>query len=237
MLAAAGIKPALHPALAILPSQMIWAWERPEDLRWLPANVGVAYVALAIELEGERTRFYPRANPLYMRPDTSRVAVVHVDASWHIKPTLDAGQQAAIVDQVLQVAQRSRSQVVQLDFEVRRSQRPFLMAVVRSIRERLPRDTALSVTALASWCAGDYWLEQMPADEFVPMAFRMARDDRSIRAILEEHGSFPRARCRFAVGLATDEVIPHVSAPRRYYFSPLPWTLDTWQRVNEGKAL
>ncbi|HEY0060755.1 MAG TPA: hypothetical protein VGC21_01465, partial [Telluria sp.] len=27
-------------ALAALPPTMLWAWERPEDLRWLPPDVG-----------------------------------------------------------------------------------------------------------------------------------------------------------------------------------------------------
>ena len=67
--------------------------------------------------------------------------------------------------------------VVQLGFEVRQLQRAFSSAVVQDVRRQLPADTALSITALASWCAGDYWLHDLPADEIVPMARRMGRDD------------------------------------------------------------
>jgi hypothetical protein len=33
----------MHPALAGLPAQMLWAWQRPEDLRDLPADIGGNY--------------------------------------------------------------------------------------------------------------------------------------------------------------------------------------------------
>ena len=225
-----------HPALSSLPAQLIWAWERPEDLRWLPKDVGVAYVAVAIELAGNSARIYPRANALYVRPETTMVPVVHVDASWRDPPTLDDAQVATIVDHVLQATRRNNSQVVQLDFEVRRSQRPFLAAVIKSIRARLPRDKALSMTALASWCAGDYWLAHLPADEIVPMAFRMARDDKQIRNFLAQHGRFQRERCKDAIGTSTDEPVLGIQAARRYFFSPVPWTQTAWQQLNERKV-
>ena len=164
------------------------------------------------------------------------IPVVHVDASWRAPPALDDAQAAIIVDQVLQATQRTNSQVVQLDFEVRRSQRPFLAAVIKSIRARLPRDKALSMTALASWCAGDYWLAHLPADEIVPMAFRMARDDKQIRNFLAQHGRFQRERCKDAIGTSTDEPVLGIRASRRYFFSPVPWTQTAWQQLNERKV-
>ena len=43
------------------------------------------------------------------------------------------------------------------------------------VRRRLPRDLPLSMTALASWCAGDTWIEALPVDEAVPMLSRWGR--------------------------------------------------------------
>jgi hypothetical protein len=214
---------------------MVWAWERREDLRWLPPDVGVAYVATTIELAGNEARVLPRANALQLRPDTVVVPVIHVDASWRKPPTLVAAQQTAIVQQVIQIAQRHAAQgtvpVVQLDFEVRQSQRAFLREVVQAIRHQLPPHTALSMTALASWCAGDYWLHDVPADEVVPMAFRMGRDARQLRAQLNQEGRFNRLRCQSALGTATDEPAVLARAPRRYHFSPTAWTPAQWQRA------
>lgn len=228
-------QPRPHPALQHLPSHMLWAWERREDLRWLPADVGVAYVATAIELEGSGVHTMPRAHALQLRPETVVVPVVHVDASWRNPPVLHAAQQAAVVNQVLAVAARHRDPgqagVVQLDFEVRQSQRAFLRAVVQDIRRQLPAETALSITALASWCAGDYWLHDLPADEIVPMAFRMGRDDARLRTQLNHGGGFTRPRCQSAVGTATDEPPVQVRAPRHYHFSPTAWTPQQWPRL------
>lgn len=231
LLAADAPRATVASALEALPPTMLWAWERPEDLRWLPREAGVAYVAATLELEAGQVRLRRRGYPLLVRPDTVVVPVIHVDASWRRPPVLGAVQHAAIVDQVLAAARRSSSRVVQLDFEVRLSQRAFLLAVVSDIRRRLPADVALSATALASWCAGDYWIGALEADEVVPMAFRMARDDGPIRTLLAAQGGFVRPRCRTALGMATDEPGIDARARRRYFFSPRSWDQDTWRRI------
>lgn len=224
-----------HPALAKLPARMVWAWERKEDLRWLPTGVGVAFVATTVELSGADSHATARANPLLVRPDTRLLPVVHVDASWRLPPELNAAQKEMVVTQVLRAAQASGGYpVVQLDFEVRRSQRAFLQEVVTEIRKRLPRETALSITALASWCLGDYWLNQMPADEIVPMTFRMGFDQQAIRNQLFQHRQFAWPNCKNAIGYASDEPIFPTTASRSYYFSPQAWTAANWQRISNA---
>lgn len=219
-------KPA-HPALASLPADMLWAWERSEDLRWLPDGIGVAYVASSIKLDQAMITITPRANPLKLKPATKVVPVVHVDAAWGLHPVLNTAQKEAVVAQVLKSAQGYR--VVQLDFEVLRSQRAFLQQVVQEIRTKLPADTALSMTALASWCSGDYWLQEIAADEIVPMAFRMGPEQQIIRQQLARDQHFPHAKCNLALGYASDEVLIKTQAQRRYYFSPQAWTPARWQ--------
>ena len=218
-----------HPALRALPVRMAWAWEREEDLRWLPQDAGVAYVATSLWLEGDRVVAHPRAHALLLRPTTAAVPVVHVDASWRAPPVLSTAQRDAIVAALQQAASRSPARVVQLDFEARLSQRAFLADVVRRARRSLPADVALSVTALASWCAGDAWMRGLPADEIVPMAFRMARDSAQLRALLADRGRFAAPKCGDAIGTATDEPLAGLSAPRRYVFSARPWTIEAWR--------
>ncbi len=224
-------RPKGHSALTHLPRLMLWAWERAEDLRWLPLDAGVAYVAVTLELEADQIRLRPRAYPLLVRPDTVVVPVVHVDASGRQPPTLGDAQLQSITTQVLMAAARSPARVVQLDFEVRRSQRAFYLNLVRTIRQALPANVALSVTALASWCAGDYWIESLQADEIVPMAFRMARDDGAIRLLLQDHGGFTRPRCEAAIGIATDEPVDARAPARHYVFSPVAWDTVAWRKL------
>jgi hypothetical protein len=223
------LRPAPHPGLAQLPAQMLWAWERPEDLRGLPPGTGVAWLAASVRLRGEAADIRPRAQPLRVSPGTVLLPVLHVDADPRDHPALGPAQREAIVATALRLVQGQPVHALQLDFEVRRSQRPFLAEVVRTLRARLPADVALSMTALASWCAGDAWMDGLPADEIVPMAFRMDRDDTALRALLAREGHFPRPDCRQAAGTATDEPpVIGLQAPRRYHFAPQPWTRDQW---------
>ncbi len=232
-----------HPALEKLPLEMLWAWQRPEDLRGLPANIGVAFVATSINIEGEVATVLARQHPLLVSPHTARVPVVHVDASWRNPPVLNSKQQEAIVTALRNAVALSNTQVVQLDFEVRRSQRRFLADSVIAARQQLSPEVALSMTALASWCAGDNWLASVPADEVVPMAFRMAAGDQEIRALLAKYGRFQPVHCQNAIGTATDEPLQDQSYWlslvekntqsknfRHYRFSPKPWTKSQWHR-------
>lgn len=219
-----------HPALAQLPARMLWAWERPEDMRWLPADIGIAYVASSILLRGEEAVVRPRTSPLLLADGTAMVPVLHVDASWRTPPALNQQQSARIVQELLRVAKRGNRNVVQLDFEVRRSQRPFLARTMAEIRRQLDPRIALSVTALASWCLDDAWLPAGVADEVVPMAFRMGPGQNDLRARLHRQG-FTQKNCRDAAGYASDEPPMRSVAARAYYFSPRPWTAASWQAM------
>lgn len=222
---------ATHPALAALPAELVWAWERPEDLRWLPLDVGVAYVASSVLLQGEDAQVYRRASALLLAPGASRVPVLHVDMSWRRPPALNAAQSRRVADELLRLAAQANRKVVQLDFEVRRSQRPFLARTIDAIRARLDPSIALSVTALASWCLDDYWLHEIAADEVVPMAFRMGPSQHALRARLLHQGGFTRARCGAAIGFSSDEPMMAVREGRRYYFSPQAWSAARWQAL------
>lgn len=227
-LPAASPGPRRHPALDAIPKVVLWAWERPEDMQWLPVGVGVAYLDTTIELADREARVRRRQHRMVAPDHAAVIPVVHVDVSRQHPPLRTDAQINSVVDAVLTAALHGNRHVVQLDFEVRSSQREFLSRTVSAIRQRLPRDYALSVTALASWCAGDYWLDHLDADEIVPMAFHMARDSLVIRALLDERGSFQQRRCRDAIGFATNEPPTWGTASRQYIFSPSPWTVDAW---------
>jgi hypothetical protein len=127
--------------------------------------------------------------------------------------------------------------VVQLDFEVRQSQKAFLQEVVAEIRHRLPAHIALSMTALASWCSGDYWLGQMQADEIVPMIFRMGTDQQIIRKQIRRDAGFAHANCNRAIGFADDEPMLAARAARRYYFSPKAWSPASFAQAKQAEYL
>ena len=205
------------------PSRVVWAWERPEILNTLPPDVGIAAVTGFIRLRGNaivvrRGRRFPLVVALG-RP--APIAVVHIE--------VDQGRplewSPALADQVVGAAlafTRGTAQV-QVDMEVRTSQRGALLDVLRGVRAGLPAGTTLSMTALASWCENEVWLDAAPVDEIVPMLFRMGSGGHRLRAKLAAGGDFTQPRCRRALGIATDT--PAVLPPGRrvYIFNPRPW--------------
>lgn len=222
-----------HPALAQLPKEMLWAWERSEDLRWLPDSVGVAYVASSIQLRGDKALIRRRTAPLLLASGTALVPVLHIDVSWSFPPTKTQQQTDTITAELLRVASRANRNVVQLDFEVGRSHREFLANTIAAARARLDPRIALSSTALASWCLDDYWIGEIHADEVIPMVFRMGREQHALRQRILQQRGFVKERCRSAIGFSSDEPMMVVNTGRHYYFSPKSWTAASWQAVRD----
>jgi hypothetical protein len=206
----------VNAAAARLPPLMLWAWERPEDLRGLDRDVGVAFLAQSITLDGGRVRIRPRMQPLRVDPATALVAVTRIDG--------DAAEAGPVADAIARTATLPQVAGVQVDFDAVSSQREFYRGLLAAVRMRLPRDTALSITALASWCADDRWLGGAAIDEAVPMLFRMGPFNEPYARLAESRtGSV--AACRGAIGLSLDEPRPIEASGRRVYvFSPKPWT-------------
>jgi hypothetical protein len=123
---------------------------------------------------------------------------------------------------------------LQIDFDARHSERAFYRALLTRLRRDLPPRFPLSITALASWCLEDAWIEDLPVDEAVPMLFRMGPDGPAIRTALQRGRRFSLPQCRTSVGLSLDE--PNVRTGALdvvYMFSPRPWAAVDVQRANE----
>lgn len=203
-------------------SRVIWAWERPEPLLALPPGVEVAVVVGFIRLRGDGVAVMRgRRFPLQLAAGRPPMAVVHVE----IDQSVPLAWTDALRDRVVSAALSFGAGYagVQLDMEVRRSQRGALLDVLRGVRDGLRPGTRLSMTALASWCDGETWLAEAPVDEIVPMLFRMGRDGPRLRARLAAGEDFRLPACRTAVGVSLDA--PTVVPPGRrvYLFNPRSW--------------
>ena len=148
-----GVPSPAPDRLAGLPSVLLWAWERPEDLRFAPRlSVGVAALDRTITLRGSRIETALRRQRVLLDPTTPLVAVVRVEAD---REAARAADPARVGEAIAAAAQRPGIRALQIDFDATASQRAFYAAVLSEVRHRLPRDLPLSMTALASWCAGD----------------------------------------------------------------------------------
>ncbi len=208
------------------PKIMLWAWERPEDLTFIdPQKTGVAFLAKTIYLRGDKVVVRPRLQPLKIAPGTKLVAVVRIETDRTEVPTLSSLQVQQTAREILN---SSVSSVVQIDFDATVSERNFYRELLQQVRQQLPASTALSITALASWCAGDDWLRDLPIDEAVPMLFRLGVDRHQFQRRLETGQPFESRICQNAAGVSTDEPVTAPSVDRLYIFNPRPWAKDSF---------
>jgi hypothetical protein len=210
-----------HPAdpLPGFPKVFLWAWERPEDLRFLdPHATGVAFLARTVCLRGGAVSVRPRLQPLRYPPDAVLMPVVRVEAQdSELPPAADVS--AAIAE----AAAIPDVRALQVDFDATLSQRAYYREMLGDLRRRVPQSMPLSMTALTSWCESDGWIAGLPVVEAVPMLFRMGKGERPAR-------TFRPALCQSSAGVSVDEPLREPpSAARLYIFNPRPWTESTYR--------
>lgn len=211
------------------PAVMLWAWERPEDLRFLPPTVGVASLDATVDITPGGPRVASRRQPLLLPDGRDRVAVVRVQSRPRGLPLTDAAR-AEVLRVVARAASRPGVRGVQIDYDAPVSQRSAYRALLAELRGLLGVGMWLSMTALASWCVGDRWLDEetLPVDEVVPMLFTMGRGGERLRAVVQAAGRFESPRCRGSLGLAVGEpAVTLRGVVRTWVFNPRAWTEAT----------
>jgi len=213
------------------PQVILWAWERPEDLTFIdPQKTSVAFLAKTIYLRGDKVVVKPRLQPLKVAPGTKLVAVVRIETDRTDLPTLSSAQAKQTAREILN---SSVSSLVQIDFDATVSQRNFYRELLTTVRRQLPQSTSVSITALASWCARDDWLHDLPIDEAVPMLFRLGVEQRQFQRRLETGQRFESRMCQNAAGVSTDEPVNSPAVDRLYIFSPHPWDKKSFTTAME----
>ena len=221
-----------------LPDTMLWAWERPEQLDFIDTNrIGVAYLAKTIQLRDGDLFVRPRLQPLRLRPDTRVVAVIRIETEQHESGALSDTQIERAAKAIAEAAQKPGVLAIQIDFDARASERTSYRNLLFRVRELLPPTMPLSMTALASWCAGDNWLSDLPVDEVVPMLFRLGVNRAKFASRLQSGEEVFVGPCQDSAGVSTDEKVYPPKRKRLYIFSPDSWTpstvnlaLETYQR-------
>ena len=220
--------------LNALPPTFVWAWERPENLGFIdPKEVGVAFLAKTIGLHDDAISIRPRLQPLILPENTKLIAVVRIEPDPVRTITLSSAQLERTGHEITQVAALPRIAAIQIDFDARASERDFYRQLLYKVRGQLPQSMPLSMTALASWCAGDGWLSDLSVDEIVPMFFRLGIERNTFISRLQSNSRDFASRCNQSAGVSTDEVIPPPERKRLYIFSPKPWTQNSFKRALE----
>lgn len=224
---------------------MLWAWERPEDMRDIAdsANIGVAFLAGTLHLSQDNLIIHRRHQPLVCSPHAYMMPVVRIEADRRNPPNFSDIQVNSVVACILQIAAAPNLRGLQVDFDATRDQRVPYKTILTGLRKSLPPEMPLSITAIASWCAGDYWLQDLPVDEVVPMYFDMGVSESAkwqyYRTISDGARAIGQSncKCQSALGLSTSEPVPlrnsQYRGKRVYIFSSHPWQMLSNQKRNE----
>ncbi len=213
--------------MRVLPPLVLWAWERPEDLRFInPQHTAVAFLAGTIHIHGDEVAIRPRFQSLLVPDRAKLVAVIRIEADRDA--AFDRSQIEQTATAIAQQVLLPRVVAVQIDFDATRSEREFYRGLLLELRQRLGPSVPISITALASWCLDDDWISSLPIDEAVPMLFRMGAGTNEVVGQLTSGRDFRPVICRGSLGVSTDERWMSLPAGRRLYvFHPRPWTKQT----------
>jgi len=220
------------------PRIVLWAWERPEDLRNLdPNRFAVAFLAQTLVLKDDDVILKPRHQPLEVAPDTRLMAVTRIESAKQTgeRAALSNAQKHRLISLVMRTRELENVAAIQIDFDAALSERDFYRRLLQDLRAQVPDSMPLSMTALASFCIGDRWLEGLPVDEAVPMIFRMGADTGPVKNRLAAGNDFGEPLCRQSYGIALDEPLEMKFEPSRriYVFNSRSWTADDLSSIQQ----
>ncbi len=221
------------------PRTIVWAWERPEDLRFLDQagegipQTGVAFLARTLYLRAGDVIVRPRFQPLRITPRTPLMAVVRIEPQRDGRLRLSEEQAKQAAGAIAEVAHLPQVTALQVDFDAVRSEREFYRRLLTDLRHQAPASTPISITALASWCMDDDWITGLPIDEAVPMLFRMGVDHRNVVAFLSHNSEFNAGLCRQSLGISTDEPVSNLPKGKRIYI----FNNKSWDRSSLESAM
>jgi hypothetical protein len=223
----------------IPPNTVIWAWERPEDLRFLdPNRHAVAFLAQTLIVQSDDVIFQPRRQPIQFSPGTYLIAVTRIETSRDSekRPGLSQNQRKSIVDYLKKSIELPNVKAVQIDFDAVTSEREFYRELITETRNAIDPNISLTITALTSWCLGDRWLEGLSVDDAVPMLFDIGPSRKEVTDLLERGDDFNEPKCRNSYGVSVNEPpIKGVKKDRRIYlFKSAAWTPNDLNTINKA---
>jgi hypothetical protein len=214
----------------------LWAWDCPEDLRFLKGTgTEVAFYAGTLFLEKDGTRFIPRMKPLLVDHATKTYPVFRIESRVDSPPKEFIGETVATISGYVNVHPTEK---IQLDYDATESERKFYLELLKRLRTQLGAKRVISVTALASWCLDDRWLDHAPIDEAVVMLFSMGPGGRSVIDELAKEDLRVRGTIRLSLGVSANEPATNMRLKQAgvlagnkpiFLFNSLPWSYRRYQ--------
>lgn len=221
------------------PRVVVWSWEHKDDLRFIdPQRVAVAYYAGTIVLGRDLATLNPRRNPLSIPEKVVNFPVFRLENA-HRDESPSATSYSSALDLIGRYLKKAPALEVQIDYDATLRDRKEYLRFLQQLRRRLPVGTAMSITALSSWCLDDKWLQAAPVDETVAMMFAMGRGRAETLSTLTHERLDSGRACRQSLGLSINEpdtmkdilrLVNIRDAGRIYAFSSLGWNKQNYEQ-------
>jgi hypothetical protein len=241
ILALASFQPgrAIHTRAVNLPSLILWSWTHNDDLRFVNASdTAIAFYAGTIVLGYETANLQGRKNSLLNNKNVLCFPVFRIEKA-HGKLAASATSRNRAAEIIQSYIASHPSKIVQIDFDADSTDRNSYLIFLQDLRKRLPKGTMLSVTALASWCLDDKWLQSAPIDESVAMMFSMGQGQKDALGLLSKRKLDSGGAYRQSLGMSISEENTNEKLKESncfankhiYAFSSLGWTKERYDRL------
>jgi len=165
----------------------------------------VAVLACHAVVTGDTVVAHWRDQPLTVPSKTRMIGVVRIDTDSKSRPSLSQEQVKKLAAIVCKVSTFPRVEEVQIDFDAVESERHFYRDILTLVRAQLPQTMPISITALASWCLYDNWIQTLPVDETVPMMFSLGSERPKILLYFESTKDFLVPSCCNSLGISLED--------------------------------
>src|SRR5215813_5232081 len=120
------------------PRLILWAWERPTDLRFIDTQrIGVAFLGRSILLKSDKVLVRPRLQTLQLPAGTKVIAVARIETDRPNAPDLSPAQRDVAARAIAELASLPEVSEIQIDFDATQSQRNFYRDLIKEVRYRL----------------------------------------------------------------------------------------------------
>ncbi|MGN6671433.1 MAG: hypothetical protein ACTHJ4_07860 [Candidatus Nucleicultricaceae bacterium] len=196
----------------------LWSWDRLDDFHFID-NKNVRIASLIATFKADKKGFIKLElrHQGFRRPkDVSWIAVFRIE----LRPEQTV-QDRDIENMIALMTHLSKGAVeIQVDFDATKSQRPFYKKLMQKLHQSI--SIPLSMTALASWCTFDPWLDEMPVSYAVPMLYSLGSEKEILYQHLRAHGRFQVKKCRGYLGLNLSDLAllnnENIKEAHHFYF-------------------
>jgi len=210
---------------------VLWSWQRADDLSFVKDSVSVAPLVATISVDKNGVRVQPRRNVLTLAQNAHIIPVIRLEID--PKTQVSDGHLDALIHNIQSLVYSCKTDIVQLDFDAAKSQRPLYEKLLIQLKASSPH-VKVSITALASWCVGDTWIDKLPITHAVPMLYNLGENADDFKKYFTDNRGWQSKKCHGHIGFEQNDIF--TKPPRgwhAYVFNKNAWTEKDYKSVQE----